>query len=63
MNLWGERRAAPNAPVAVALEHGKGRVVVIGSDTWLRPDELELGDNKRLLVNILRWLGRRSWPC
>ena len=59
MNLWGERRPAPNAPVAVALEHGKGRVVVIGSDTWLRPDELELGDNKRLLINILDWLGRR----
>jgi hypothetical protein len=59
MNLWGRRRAAPNAPVAVALEEGKGRVVVIGSDTWLRPDELKLGDNKRLLINLLDWLGRR----
>ncbi len=60
MNLWGERLPAPNAPVAVALEHGKGRVVVIGSDTWLRPDELQLGDNKRLLINILDWLWRRQ---
>ncbi|MBC8874011.1 MAG: beta-galactosidase trimerization domain-containing protein [Planctomycetes bacterium] len=59
MNLWGERRPAPDVPVAVALVHGKGRVVVVGSDTWLRPDELELGDNKRLLINILDWLGRR----
>jgi hypothetical protein len=33
---------------------------VIGSDTWLRPDELESGDNKRLLVNILDWLGRKD---
>jgi hypothetical protein len=60
MNLWGERRPAPNVPVAVALEHGTGRVVVVGSDTWLRPDELELDDNKRLLINILDWLGRRQ---
>lgn len=37
----------------------EGRVVVIGSNAWLRPDELQLGDNKRLLINILDWLGRR----
>lgn len=59
MDPWGERSPAPKASVAAALEYGKGRVVVVDADTWLRPDELQLGDNKRLLVNILNWLGRR----
>jgi hypothetical protein len=59
MDLWGQRRPAPNAPVAVALEHGKGRVVVVGSDTWLRPDEQNLADNQRLLLNMINWAGHR----
>jgi hypothetical protein len=57
MNLWGQRRPAPNAPVLVALEHGKGRLVVVGCDTWLRPDEQALADNQRLLMNAINWLG------
>ncbi len=60
MDLWGKRRPAPNAPIAVALEYGDGRIVVIGTDTWLRPDELEMGDNKVLLTNVLNWLGKRQ---
>ena len=44
--------------VAVAVGEGRGRVVVVGSDTWLRPDELALGDNRRFLLNIAQWLGR-----
>ncbi|MFQ5811444.1 MAG: hypothetical protein ACE5JM_17640, partial [Armatimonadota bacterium] len=60
MDLWGEMRDAPGAPVAVALQEGEGRVVVVGADTWLRPDELAMGDNERFLLNVVRWLGRRG---
>ncbi len=59
MDLWGEMRDAPRAPVAVALEEGRGRVVVVSADTWLRPDELAMGDNERFLLNVVEWLGRR----
>jgi len=59
MNLWSQRRAASRVPVAAALEHGRGRVVVVGADTWLRPDELELADNRRLLLNMIRWVGKQ----
>ena len=31
-------------------------MVVVGSDTWLRPDDLELGDNRRFLLNAVQWL-------
>jgi hypothetical protein len=41
-----------------ALEFGKGRVVVIGTDTWLMPDSLKLGDNQRLFMNTIHWLAR-----
>ena len=41
-----------------ALEYGKGRVVVIGTDTWLMPDSLEMADNQRLFLNAIRWLAR-----
>jgi len=43
-------------PVVGALLYGKGRIVVVGGDTWLRPDDLELGDNRRLLLNAVQWL-------
>jgi hypothetical protein len=46
--------------VAVALQEGEGRVVVVGADTWLRPDELAMGDNKRFLVQVIDWLGRKA---
>ena len=60
MNLFGRRRSASNAPVAVALSEGRGRVVIVGADTWLRPDELQMGDNKQFLLNIINWLGKRE---
>ena len=59
MDLWGETRDAPAAPVAVALTEGNGRVVVVGADTWLRPDELAMADNERFLLNVIGWLGRK----
>ena len=58
MDLWGGLAGGARVPVAVAVGEGRGRVVVIGSDTWLRPDELALGDNRRFLLNIAEWLAR-----
>lgn len=60
MGLHGQLRPAGGEPVAVALTYGQGRVAVIGSDTWLRPEEQEMGDNRRLLLNIMDWLEGRD---
>ena len=43
-------------PLAVALEVGKGRVVVVGSGGWLQPSTLPKADNARFLTNIVNWL-------
>ena len=55
---WGETVRKGGLPVMAALEYGKGRVVVIGTDTWLMPDSLEMADNQRLFLNAIRWLAR-----
>ncbi|MDA0837359.1 MAG: beta-galactosidase trimerization domain-containing protein [Planctomycetota bacterium] len=55
---WGESIRKPGLPVMAALEYGKGRVAVIGTDTWLMPDTLEMGDNQRLFLNTINWLSR-----
>lgn len=58
MDLFGNLTPAPRTPVVVALEEERGRVAVIGFGTWLRPDELQMGDNKRFLLNTFRYLAR-----
>jgi hypothetical protein len=55
-HTWGERVREPGLPVVAALPYGKGRIVVVGGDSWLRPDDLDLGDNRRLLLNAVQWL-------
>ena len=57
---WGQTLRKPHLPVMAALEYGKGRVVVIGTDTWLLPDDLKLGDNRRLFLNAINWLAETS---
>ncbi len=42
--------------VIAATEFGKGRVVLVGDANWLLPQHLEKADNRRLLLNIARWL-------
>ena len=52
-------KSANNLPVLIALEYGKGRVVIVGDGKWLQPLPLAKADNARLLLNIFNWLARR----
>jgi beta-galactosidase GanA len=52
--------AANGSPVLIALEYGKGRVVIVGDGKWLQPLPLAKADNARLLLNIFNWLAHRS---
>ncbi len=47
-------------PVLLALEYGKGRVVIIGDAKWLQPQPLAKADNARLLLNIFNWLAHKK---
>lgn len=51
-----EREEKTGLPAAVALERGKGRVVIMGDGQWLLPDYLCQADNARLMVNMITWL-------
>jgi hypothetical protein len=53
---WGDSNKSPGQAVAVALEVSKGRVIAIGADSWLRPDDLERGDNKAFFLKAIEWL-------
>jgi len=44
-----------NLPVMAVGSYGKGRVVVIGDGSWMRPLQLARGDNARLLLNIFHY--------
>ena len=55
----GKGSSQPGAPVMVALEHGKGRVVIMGNARWMKPDQLCKGDNAQLLLNIFNWLAKK----
>ena len=53
----------PNAPVLAVAEYHKGRVVVIGSYSIFRDalkGGIETKDNKRLAINIFRWLMEKA---
>lgn len=50
----------PGAVLAAAFEFGKGRVVYVSDHVFLRPGNLERGDNARFLANILAWLGKKE---
>ena len=55
VSRW-QREDKGNLPVMVALERGKGRVVIMGDGQWMLPDYLPLADNARLFANITSWL-------
>ena len=50
----------PGAVLAAAFEFGKGRVVYVSDHVFLRPGNLERGDNARFLANTLAWLGKKE---
>ncbi|GAB2908345.1 DUF6421 family protein [Nonomuraea fastidiosa] len=51
--------AAPaNAPLAVALRHGKGRVVVFADSDLFGDDSIEDHDHRRLWGNVITWTAR-----
>ncbi|MBN2391400.1 MAG: hypothetical protein JXR84_11785 [Anaerolineae bacterium] len=51
----------PNRAIAVALNFGAGRVVILGDSNYF-DDEfgLNVGDNKQFGINITNWLARKS---
>jgi len=54
------RKNGFNMPVLQGRTRGKGRIVWVGSERWLRPELLAAGDNAQLLLNIMRWLTRQD---
>ncbi len=49
----------PGAPLVMAAEVGKGRMVVVTDNTWMQPFRVEYADNAQFLVNIINWLARK----
>ena len=50
----------PGAILAVAFEYGKGRVVYVSDHAFLRPGNLERGNNARFLANIMGYLAGKE---
>jgi methylmalonyl-CoA mutase cobalamin-binding subunit len=57
---WGDAKKDGPQTLVQALEFGKGRVVVVGTDALFRPDDLEMADNRQLFQNIMVWLAEPS---
>lgn len=55
-----ENSTLAGKPLLVSFPFGKGKVVWIGDGWFLRPLNLELGDNAQLLVNIVNDLAGRA---
>ncbi len=55
-----------DAPVAIALSSGQGRVVIVGDTNWLTEYPLADGyhkqDNKKVAMNTLAWLDFEDQP-
>lgn len=58
--LPAEAGAAAGLPCAVALEHGKGRAVIIPDTMLFQPFRIDDADNAAFLENILAWLLREE---
>ena len=52
--------SVPGAPLIVASEHGKGRVVVLGDSDLFGDDCIGSLDHEALWLNIVGWTARRS---
>ena len=48
-------REFTDAPVAVAMHYGKGKVVVVNGCRWMESQEIKQGDNAQFFLNILSW--------
>ncbi len=47
-------------PILLAMNYGKGRILVMGESSWMWPEWLKKADNAQLAVNIFRWLAREN---
>jgi len=54
--------SSPEAPLAVALPAGSGRVVVVADSDLFGDDSLEDNDQRRLWANLVTWAARRPSP-
>lgn len=52
----GERALPASAPLAVAVKHGQGRVVVLADSDIFGDDSIDDCDNRQLWLNIAGWL-------
>lgn len=68
--IYGEPAPASGMAQGLALDHGQGRVIVLGEAAMLtaqlrRYDKRPIGmnikgyDNRQLALNIMHWLSRR----
>ena len=59
VSLISTKLKGREVPVLMAMEYGKGRIVVMGESNWMWPEWLQKGDNAQLAVNIFDWLARK----
>ncbi|MFA5771496.1 MAG: DUF4350 domain-containing protein [Thermoplasmata archaeon] len=60
LNLeWDMSEEVGRLGVACFLESGKGRIVAVGDTSFATNEHIETGDNKKFLVNIMQWLGKK----
>jgi hypothetical protein len=54
--------STPGAPLIVAAEHGRGRVVVLADSDLFGDDCLDQLDHRTLWLNLCQWTARRETP-
>jgi glycosyl hydrolase family 42 (putative beta-galactosidase)/uncharacterized protein DUF4350 len=57
--LSGKNSNYPGKAVVAVRQYGKGRIVLCGDSAWLKPAMLSQGDNKRFLINLIKWLSKK----
>ncbi len=51
---------APNQPVVLGGDLGKGRAIFISDTLWMQPFRIEEADNAQFLMNVINYLTRRE---
>jgi len=54
--MGNESSNYPGRAALAVRELGKGKMVLCGDAAWIKPTMIEKGDNKRLFMNLMRWL-------
>ena len=54
--MGNDSSSHPGRAGLAVREFGKGKVVLCGDAAWIKPTMIDKGDNRRLFMNLMRWL-------